>query len=121
MRGCAGGIRALRDWTAAQMAEFALEDVPTGSRSAIKRQPNLGQYVNLGTDGKTILNEQHANVSENKGSALHSPRQSWNVTENASSYKPKVGMLLKRKDVGGKRAGCRIQDSGLRSPWALSR
>jgi hypothetical protein len=55
------------------------------------------------------MQEQRGNVYENKGSALHSPRQSGNIIENTGSYEFKAGMLLKRK------AGFRSQQSAFRS------
>jgi len=41
------------------------------------------------------LKERCANVSENKGSGLETPAQSWNVIENKGSYSLAAGMLLK--------------------------
>jgi hypothetical protein len=49
------------------------------------------------------LKEQCANVIENKGPGLEDRRGSGNVIENTASYALKAGMLLKRKDVGGRR------------------
>ena len=40
--------------------------------------------------------------------------QSRNVIENKDSYASKAGMSLKRKGLGGARAGFRIQESGVR-------
>ena len=47
------------------------------------------------------LNEQHANVIENKGSRLENRKRSGNAIEEKGSYAFKAGMSLKRKAVGG--------------------
>ena len=48
------------------------------------------------------LKEQYGNVDENKGSVFSGPEQSGNVMGKKGSYALKAGMLLKRKDVGGR-------------------
>jgi hypothetical protein len=48
------------------------------------------------------MNERGGNVYENKGSAFHSPIESWNVVENKDSYALKAGMLLKTQHVSCK-------------------
>jgi len=63
------------------------------------------------------VNELCGNVYENKGPAFSSAGRSGNVIEKKGSYAFKPGMLVKRKDVGGRwrRIGFRIQESGVRS------
>jgi len=60
------------------------------------------------------VNEQFGDVYENKGSAFDGRSQSANVIEKKGSYAPKTGMFLKRKEVGGGRAGFRCRVSGVR-------
>jgi hypothetical protein len=63
-----------------------------------------------------FLRGQCGNVIENKGPLWKTQGRSWNVIENKGSYATKAGMLLKRKEVGGRwgRAGFGSQDSGGR-------
>jgi hypothetical protein len=48
------------------------------------------------------VNEPSGDVYENKGQAFNSLGQAGNVIENKDSYSLKAGMLLKRKEVGGR-------------------
>jgi hypothetical protein len=57
----------------------------------------------VGTVEDLKLKDRRGNVIENKGSRLENWRGSGNVIENTASYALKAGMLLKRKDVGGRR------------------
>ena len=63
-----GGTRAWSDWTAAQMAQFALENMPAGTKGAEKRQANLGHNVDQGGERKANLKEGSGNSIENTGS-----------------------------------------------------
>jgi hypothetical protein len=49
------------------------------------------------------MKEQSGNVHENKGSLWETGWKSGNVVENKGTYEFKAGMLLKRKDVDGRR------------------
>jgi hypothetical protein len=46
------------------------------------------------------MQEQYANVLENKGPGFHSPTNGGNVIENKDTYEIRAGMLLKTKVVG---------------------
>jgi hypothetical protein len=71
------------------MAQFALENMPAGTKGAEKRQANLGHNVDQGGERKANLKEGSGNVYGNKGSALHSLERSGNSIENTGSYESK--------------------------------
>jgi hypothetical protein len=72
-------------------------------------QAGFGQDVGSGAEMKerdsSKLDEQRANLYENKGSVFHRPRRSRNVYENKGGWPQKAGMLLKRKGVCGRWGG----------------
>jgi len=47
------------------------------------------------------MKERFGNIYENKGPLWKEPERSRNVIENKCSYTFNMGMLLKRKEVGG--------------------
>jgi hypothetical protein len=69
-------------------------------------QASFGQDVGSGVETKerdsSKLGERRGNVYENKGSVFRGREEGGNVIENTGSYALKAGMLLKRKDVGGR-------------------
>jgi len=69
-------------------------------------QASFGQDVGSGVEMKerdsSKFGELCGNVYENKGPVFHGRDESGNVVENKGSYAVKAGMLLKRKDVGGR-------------------
>jgi hypothetical protein len=78
---------------------------------------NAGSGVEMKERDSSKLDGRRGNVYENKRPVFSSPDLSGNVAENKSSYALKAGMLLKRKEVGGRwaRAGFRSQGSKRRA------
>ncbi len=100
-------LRLRKDWTdllAVPRSEDdggGMEDIESDIDSDIMSYDLPG--VEAAENSK--MNEQCANVIENKGPAFSSPGRSGNVTENTGGYEFRAGMLSKGKDVSQKGAG----------------
>jgi hypothetical protein len=87
-------------------AQIQLRERPEQHKKRENCQASFGQHVGSGVETKerdsSKFGKRSGNVYENKGSVFHGREESENVTENKDSYALKAGMLLKRKDVGGR-------------------
>ncbi len=106
-------LRLRKDWT--DLLGVPRSEDDGGGMEDI--ESDIASFDSQGVEAmeNSKMEEQCANVIENKGQAFSSPVRSGNVIENKGSYAHSAGMLLEIKEVDGRWEKTKRQESGFGS------